>query len=261
MRGVFSSYIGIETKGIPSMQLVDIKIPDYNPVSMSSYLDMRARDQSQFLAISERYSWDDAKKSSEAGPYEINKIYRGDCFICNFSQRIIRNFQDPTAPINDLIVDENTWKDNYDIKDSVKSDLINRGDVNAVKLGHWVTFKVCSSINLSMRCEDSYNTSEVGLTGRRRSFFPLRFTDTSGEGKIPESSLHNAGYNVTVSSKNYVELADIPAFKNIFTGRLMYSDISAQDAFVNSYRVFRSTNIEDYPLNYGQIIKLVEYSG
>jgi hypothetical protein len=55
-----------------------------------------------------------------------------------------RNFQDPQAPTNHKIVDEDCWKDNYEVSDGVVKtenfDKINLGDVNAVKIGTWVTF-------------------------------------------------------------------------------------------------------------------------
>nr|DAU17876.1 MAG TPA: hypothetical protein [Bacteriophage sp.] len=28
-------------------------------------------------------------------------LYRGDCYICQFTHRLNRNFQDPSAPSND----------------------------------------------------------------------------------------------------------------------------------------------------------------
>ena len=31
-------------------------------------------------------------------------LYRGDCYICQFTHRMNRNFQDPTSPTNDVIV-------------------------------------------------------------------------------------------------------------------------------------------------------------
>ena len=46
--------------------------------------------------------------------------YRGDCYLCQFTHRINRNFNDPSAPYNDEIVDKNTWKENYDPTDPEK---------------------------------------------------------------------------------------------------------------------------------------------
>ena len=64
-----------------------------------------------------------------------------------------RNFQDSEAPNNDTIIDPNTWKDHFrqNTSDAAeKRALINRGDVNAIRIGHWVTVKILSNINLSL---------------------------------------------------------------------------------------------------------------
>nr|DAK03562.1 MAG TPA: hypothetical protein [Bacteriophage sp.] len=66
-----------------------------------------------------------------------------------------------------------SWKDNYNISDEESKNKVNRGDVNAIKIGHWVTVKVCSNINLSMRCTDSSYPSEMGMSGKSRGFYPL----------------------------------------------------------------------------------------
>ena len=63
--------------------------------------------------------------------YQFN-LFRGDCYICQFTHRIIRNFNSPSAPYNDEIVDENTWKDNYNPSKTESYETINQGDVNAV---------------------------------------------------------------------------------------------------------------------------------
>lgn len=32
--------------------------------------------------------------------------YRGDCYVGNFTHRMHRNFQDPEAPTNDIIISD-----------------------------------------------------------------------------------------------------------------------------------------------------------
>ena len=51
---------------------------------------------------------------------------------------------------------------------------LNRPDINAVGLGHWVTYKICSNINLAMRDVDLSNPTEEATHGMKRSF--LSFT-------------------------------------------------------------------------------------
>jgi hypothetical protein len=55
---------------------------------------------------------------------------------------------------------------------------------------------------------------------------------------MPESELYNAGFRVTTSEKEYVELPDVPYIKNIFDSRIMFSTRHINDAFKNGYRIF-----------------------
>jgi hypothetical protein len=48
---------------------------------------------------------------------DTNVYYRGDCFICNFTHRMMRNFADPSAPYNDEILNADTWEDKMDLSD------------------------------------------------------------------------------------------------------------------------------------------------
>ena len=83
----------------------------------------------------------------------------------------------------------------------------------------------------------------------------------TGESKIPESFVVNSGYKSTTSDRYYYEMPDVPSIKNKFNVRIMYSDVNANDAFKNGYRVFRLSNYRDYPSNYGSITKLTEWYG
>jgi hypothetical protein len=98
--------------------------------------------------------------------------FRGDSYICQYTHRIIRNFNDPSAPYNDVIVDPNSWKDNYDPDKTEQYANINLGDVNAVQLGLWLTFKLRSSYNLNIRTIDKSNVDEYLMCGNYRSFYP-----------------------------------------------------------------------------------------
>jgi len=115
-------------------------------------------------------------------------LFRGDCFLCTFTHRLNRNFNDPVAPTNDSIIDPETWRKYYcegttDGKDEINTEhgqntgdlaKINRGDINAVKLGSWITIKVKASRNLSIRSLDESFTTEMGEMGRARGFYPLQ---------------------------------------------------------------------------------------
>lgn len=265
LRGSFGPYLGMEGMNTSNMELVDIKIPDYDNNELSNYFQIRYEDPSAFRAISDRISIDDVQVTSELAAtgnpfFKVSNIFRGDCYICNYTHRMIRNFSDPTAPTNDDIISATTWKDNYSATDSTKNAKINRGDVNAVDIGHWVTVKVCSSINLSLRSLDLTYPSEKGLYGRCRGFYPLQAMSATGESKIPESFVSNAGISNTLSDKYEFETVDVPAIKNKFHTRIMYSDVNVNDAFKNGYRTFRNEKYQDYPTTYGAITKLISLS-
>jgi hypothetical protein len=107
-----------------------------------------------------------------------------------------------SAPTNDEIVDASNWYYNYRPETAPeKLTDINIGDLNAVRLGSWITFTVRSNINLSMRDEDSSNISEALLNGVNRSFYPLTAMSTDGNYKIPESSVVNTGTSVWNSQR------------------------------------------------------------
>lgn len=255
LRGIYGPYIGLEgLEALPNpMTVIDIKIPNYSDANMHEYFQIRYQDTSPFEPISERMTWEEVK--------EDNLYYRGDCFIGNFSHRMVRNFADPSAPYNDEIINVNTWKDEMNLSDADTFNKVNRGDVNAVKLGHWVTVKVCSNVNLSLRSVDHSFASEEGITNKPRAFYPLYARNTSGENKVPESFVYNDGYSVTLSTRYNYEMPDVPAVKNVFVTRVMYSNVAINDAFRNGFRIFDMMNYRDYTLTYGALTKLIELKG
>lgn len=267
IRGAYSPYLGIIGDQVTIGSIINIYIPGYSETQMSTYFNTRYEDNSPYYSVSSRLSLaniDSLLSLQKAGgdlyTYTV-PCYRGDCYICNFTHRLNRNFQDPLAPTNDEVVDENTWKDNYDTKTTENNAKINRGDVNAIQLGSWITFKVCSSYNLSIRSLDPSYPTEEGLTGLKRGFYPLQELSPAGVTKIPESSVINGGYSSTTSEKQAFTLPDVPYIKNRFDTRIMYSDISVGDAFKNGFRVFQMTHYRDYPRTYGGIMKMIELFG
>lgn len=267
IRGAYSPYLGIIGDQVTIGSIINIYIPGYSEAQMSTYFNTRYEDNSPYYSVSSRLSLaniDSLLSLQKAGgdlyTYTV-PCYRGDCYICNFTHRLNRNFQDPSAPTNDEVVDENIWKDNYDTENTENNAKINRGDVNAIQLGSWITFKVCSSYNLSIRSLDPSYPTEEGLTGLKRGFYPLQELSPAGATKIPESSVINGGYSSTTSEKQAFTLPDVPYIKNRFDTRIMYSDISVGDAFKNGFRVFQMTHYRDYPRTYGGIMKMIELFG
>lgn len=257
LRGSYGPYLALDGYKYPGT-LVNIYIKDYLSMNKQELFKIRINDKSSYYAISERY---DITKV----PQENFLLYRGDSYICTFTHRFNRNFQDPSAPLNHKIVDENCWKDNYEVTDGVVKtdnfDKINLGDVNAVKLGMWVTFQLVSSFNLNIRSLDDSIPDEIALTGHVRGFYPYYGMSVDGSYKIPEALCYNKGFTKSLSERYNFEVPDVPAIKNDFTNRISYSDIHVNDAFKNGFRTFQGTHYRDYPKTYGQITKLVELRG
>ena len=272
VRGSYGPYLAMTGYPENPCDTVNIMIPGFADSNVSEYVSVRMDDDSSYYAISERYAMEDAddhlnERLSKVVGYEDRscgyswELYRGDCYICQFTHRVIRNFNDPSAPYNDDIVDEETWKDNYDPDDTEKYADINLGDVNAIKLGMWVTFRVRSSYNLNVRTVDNSFTDEKLMCGHGRGYYPYLPMDTEGCYKTPESDVYNAGFKKSVSERYNFAQPDVPYVKNWFGTRILYSDIHVNDAYKNGFRVFKGTNFIDCPRTYGEITKLIELKG
>lgn len=267
IRGSFGPYLGITgTSG--SGYLVDIKIPDYSVSQMSDYFSIRYNDKSPYYAISDRVDLDNIDyfiQDSNSEEITFKTMYRGDCYICQFTHRFNRNFQDPSTPTNDDIVDPNCWKDHYQVTDGVvKTDNfqdINLGDVNAVGLGLYVTLPVRSTMNLNIRALDDSNVDEKALFGHSRSFYPYSPITVAGTYKTAEALCYNKGFEKSLSERSNFEISDVPWIKNEFSNRIAYSNVQVKDAFQNGWRTFMGINYRDYPKTYGSITKLVELRG
>ena len=267
LRGSYGPYLGItgyENAG----HLIDIKIPGYSPSLLNEYFRIRYGDKSPFYAISDRFGFDNIDEWLDENDdnYQLSKpVYRGDCYICQFTHRLNRNFQDPSAPTNDDIVDPKCWKENFKVTDGVVNkegfDKINLGDVNAVRLGMYVTLVVRSTMNLNVRSLDDSIPDEVAMFGHPRGFYPYSPMTTKGAYKTPEGLCYNKGFEKSLSERHNFEVLDVPWIKNEFSTRIAYSNIQVQDAFQNGWRTFMGTHYRDYPKTYGSITKLIELRG
>lgn len=267
LRGSYGPYLGIVGYD-SSNDLIDIKIPGYSESNMQEYFEIRYHDKSPFYAISYRYDLSKKLKwIKEEGDYYTlkNSLYRGDCYICQFTHRLNRNFQDPSMPINSQIVDSKSWKENYKVSDGIvditKFDKINLGDVNAVALGLYITIFVRSTFNLNIRAIDESYIGELSLFGHPRGFYPYFPMSNGGVYKIPEALCYNKGFEKSLSEKFNFEIADVPWIKNEFSNRIAYSNIQIKDAFSNGWRTFLGTHYRDYPKTYGSITKIIELQG
>ena len=268
IRGSFGPYLAVTGYPNNPAETVEILVPGYNGANIGDYVQLRASDKSSYFSISDRISFEDqdnylviplsaiVNNQGRKCGYKY-ELYRGDCYICQVTHRVIRNFNDPSAPYNDDIVDSATWKENFDPNNTEKYEQINLGDINAVELGMWVTFKIRSSNNLNIRTIDNSYIDEAAMTGNPRGFFPYSPMTTEGCYKIPESQIYNKGFSKSLSERWNFELPDVPYIKNWFGTRIMYSDIHVNDAYKNGFRVFQGTHYRDYTREYGEIVKLV----
>ena len=262
VRGSFGPYLGTTNNIIGPAKIVNIFIPGYDSTNMDEYIGIRMNDNSVYNAITDRIDINDytATLVGDIGnKNEFISAYRGDCYICQFTQRINRNFNDPSAPYNEQFVDVNTWKDNYNPSDPEKNSLINSGDVNAVPLGMWVTFQLRSTNNLNIRTLDNSNVDETAMTGHPSGYYPVQPMSVEGVYKKPESQIYNKGFKRSLGDRWNFELPDVPHIKNWFGTRIMYSDIHVNDGFKNGFRVFQGTHYRDYTREYGSITKLVPF--
>ena len=266
IRGNFGSYVGMTGYSGHAGDQINIMIPGYQDNKLFEYLQLRTQDNSAFYAISDRIDINELNKSNsilnevEENTDPFNQTYfRGDCYICQYTHRIIRNFNDPSAPYNDKIIDPNSWKENYNPDTPEDYANINLGDVNAIQLGLWLTFQLRSSYNLNVRTIDKSHVDESLMCGNYRSFYPHYGQTADGGLKIPDSDQYNKGFSKSVSEKYYFEVPDVPYIKQEFQNRIVFSDIHINDAYKNGFRILRTTNHKDYPMTYGSITKLIEY--
>lgn len=258
VRGSFGPYIAI-TGYEQAGSHITIKIPEYSVAALKDYFSVRYSTNVAYHAISDRIDIN----TLEGEPSFT--CYRGDCYICQFTHRLNRNFVDPSTPTNDDIIDPFCWTDNIRYTDGVleKGDVedINSGDVNAVHLGMWVTIPIRCNMNLSVRSIDESQIDEKQLMGNCRGFFPYHPMLAEAAYKIPEAQCYNKGFEKSVSEKYNMGLADAPAYRNNFSTRIAYSNIKISSQFENAFRTFMGQNYRDYPMTYGSITKLVEFNG
>lgn len=265
LRGTYTSYVGV-CGNLDKQCLYSVKTGDYSPAYVKQYIENRGLNHGAFFAISDKQFY----------PSETD-IWSGDCYTNTVTIRLNKNFVDPDAPINDFILNSDTWIENYkgymnmvestkDNKIEIKEDegkgdyyKINRGDLNSAPMGMWATFKLLSSYNLGMRSEDRNNTEEMALMGGARSFYPLSSMSVTSNTKVSESALLNTGYSATVSAKEYYEVGEVPYIKSLFDNRVAYSNIQVEDDFKNGYRVFSEIAYQDIDRQYGAIVKLLPW--
>lgn len=269
VRGMYSPYLAIYSEEeLNTSALYNIYLK--NTLSQDLEFKTRMDSTEPFYAISDRYNFENLtdyeitiedQEISKKIPTKSIICWRGDCFINTYTHRLNRNFNDPTLPNNDTILDSETWKNNYDVGNPEKWEKIARSDINAVQMGSWITFKVRSYMNYALRSQDHSYVAEEALMGSPRNYVPRNMLGWKGNNKLPDSSLYNDAYRATLGFKCYFTLSNVNYIKDTFSNRIQYSAISIQDSFKNNYRYSLSTYFRDYSQEYGSITKLVSFEG
>lgn len=272
VRGSYGPYIGMIDYPGQSAETVSIMIPGYSDTLFNEYVKIRMNDVDPYHTISDRFDINDlsdyyAVKSNLKGDNEENhnlimEVNRGDCYICQFTHRLNRNFNDESHPYNSDIVDASSWKSHYKIEKSEEFSKINVGDVNAVNLGMWATFTVRSNKNLNVRSLDGSVVEEAAMMGHPRGFYPHDGMIAEGSYKSPEALVYNDGFSKNLSERINVGLIDTPYNdfdRDWFGTRIMYSNVHINNAYKNGFRVFKGTAFKDYTRQYGSITKLLNY--
>lgn len=272
VRGSYGPYIGMIDYPGQSAETVSIMIPGYSDTLFNEYVKIRMNDVDPYHTISDRFDINDlsdyyAVKSNLKGDSKgshnlIMEVNRGDCYICQFTHRLNRNFNDESHPYNSDIVDASSWKSHYKIEKSEEFSKINVGDVNAVNLGMWVTFTVRSNKNLNVRSLDGSVVEETAMMGHPRGFYPHDGMIAEGSYKSPEALVYNDGFSKNLSERINVGLIDTPYNdfdRDWFGTRIMYSNVHINNAYKNGFRVFKGTAFKDYTRQYGSITKLLNY--
>lgn len=291
-RGIFSPYLGIETVNgsagvFDGYELITIKLNDYGDsfYRQNDLIEIRKQDYSEFYPISQRIDFREYFNNQE----QSFKCFRGDCYIGNFTHRMLRNFIDPEFQIQDQYAQKYCWslgnRLNYDehdpdlqmrsndtnftsvngnatVKNSTATAHLNRSDVNTVPLGQWVTFKYYSSINPCMRSSDASNSLEFSTFGQARKFYPLYNInlDNGQTNKLADSYIYNEGYEQSVGQRMFNLYPEVPSIRENFGNRIVYSELSVDSLVVNNLRQFEADNYRDYTRSYGNITKLLPWS-
>lgn len=132
---------------------------------------------------------------------------------------------------------------------------INRADVNAVGLGQWITFPICSNNNYSFRDIDFSNATEEAAFHKKRSFYPLQ--KINQHNPLRDSNVINYGARVSVPEKNYFIFPSVPFIKQEYFTRVYNSLRDSASSFTNEYKQIFNTAYRDYDKQYGAITKLV----
>ena len=122
VRGIFGTYVGISDKtenrtnrNLEYGDVINIKDDSFNEDKEHYYIaeQIRKNSSGKYRAVSEREEITKLEKGITC--------FRGDCFICVYTHRMIRNFVDPDTPTSDNIIHPLSWNDNFLVQTNMKT--------------------------------------------------------------------------------------------------------------------------------------------
>lgn len=239
---------------------IDLELPTNNQIvdPWTWYKNYRVKETS--LKISGDLIIDDTAQAYSDGTVEFSYKKVLDLFTYKTDQDAEDADNLTVSQVKGLTMpDSRKFKKYSEANGVFGATKINRADVNAVPIGHWVTYKICSNINTAMRDVDFSRPEEEAVHKVKRSFYPLQ--EIKASNKLPESTVINSGISKSLGNKYYYEVPDVPFIKSNFSNRIYFSDVLQESSFKNGNRIFRAQNYQDYTNEYGELVKLIEWYG
>lgn len=240
----------------------DSRVPTFNNELAESFeFDVKDfRDKCSDITINTGYADDGKTITTKKMPtYEEDASIGATASGITLSQSFKNLYKVQPEPVKTglKIIDSVIKFSSAEAHNFVKRGLsnINRSDVNAVSYAQWVTFPICSSMNLAFRDMDFGNITEENSFNRKRSFYPLE--EMNPEVHIPESNCINYGAKKSICTNQQVAYKVVPYVKQEFFNRIYWSKPNVTQNFINSYRMIFDEQYQEYSKEYGSITKIL----
>lgn len=135
---------------------------------------------------------------------------------------------------------------------------ISRADINAVGLGQWITFPICSNMNYALRDVDYSNATEEASFNRKRSFYPLMQKDMHNP--LRDSNCISQSAKITIPTHSYTPFNIANTIKQEYFNEIIISEYSPNFAVESFYRYIKQGNKIETDKTLGSITKIISIS-